>query len=52
MEKQYTSSIIKCHKITKREFFDGVPFKGYVANPEPVHTCCLILSYPHCCFCY
>ena len=27
MKKQYKSSITKNHKITKREFFDGVPLK-------------------------
>ena len=27
MEKQYKSSIIKNHKITKKKFFDGVPLK-------------------------
>ena len=30
MKKQYKSSIIKNHKITKKkEFFNGVPLKGY-----------------------
>ena len=32
MRKQYKSSIIKNHKITKQDFFDGVPLKGYVAS--------------------
>ena len=32
MKKQYKTSIIKNHKITKRIFFDGVPLKGYVAS--------------------
>ena len=32
MKKQFKSSIIKNHKITKRKFFDGVPLKGYVAS--------------------
>ena len=31
MRKQYKSSIIKNHKITRKTFFDGVPLKGYVA---------------------
>ena len=30
MKKLYKSSIIKNHKITKKNFFDGVPLKGYV----------------------
>ena len=30
MEKQYKSSIIKNHKITKICFVDCVPLKGYV----------------------
>ena len=31
---QYQSSIIKNHKITNKNFFDGVPLKGYVCyNP-------------------
>ena len=30
MKKQYKSSMIKNHKITKKNFFDGVPLKGYV----------------------
>ena len=32
MKKQYKSSIIKNHKITKKKFVDGIPFKGYVAS--------------------
>ena len=32
MIKQYKSSRIKNHKITKKFFFDGVPLKGYVAS--------------------
>ena len=32
MKKQYKSSTIKNHKITKKYFFDGVPVKGYVAS--------------------
>ena len=33
MKKQYKSSIIKNHKITKKVcFFYCVPFKGYVAS--------------------
>ena len=32
MKKQYKSSRIKNHKITKNIFFDGVPLKGYVAS--------------------
>ena len=32
MTKQYKSSITKNHKITKKEFFDGVPLKGYVVS--------------------
>ena len=32
MKKQYKSSIIKNHKITKKIFFDGVPLKGYIAS--------------------
>ena len=31
-KKQYKSIIIKNHKITKENFFDGVPLKGYVAS--------------------
>ena len=31
MKKQYKSSITKNHKITQTVFFDGVPFKGYIA---------------------
>ena len=31
-KKQYESSIIKNHKITKKKKFDGVPLKGYVAS--------------------
>ena len=32
MVNQYNSSIIKNHKITNKDFFDGVPVKGYVAS--------------------
>ena len=32
MKKQYKSSIIKNHKITNKNVFDGVPLKGYVAS--------------------
>ena len=32
MEKQYESSIIKNHKITQKDSFDGVPLTGYVAS--------------------
>ena len=33
MKKQYKSSRIKNHKITKKKFFfDGVPLKGYLAS--------------------
>ena len=32
MKKQYKSSMIKNLKITKKNFFDGVPLKGYVAT--------------------
>ena len=32
MEKQYKSSRIKNHEITKNNFFDGLPLKGYVAS--------------------
>ena len=32
MIKQYKSSRIKNHKITKKNFFDGVPLNGYVAS--------------------
>ena len=32
MKKQYKSSIIKNHKITKEFFFVCVPFKGDVAS--------------------
>ena len=31
MKKQYKSSMIKNHKITKKAFFDGVPLKDYIA---------------------
>ena len=31
MKKQYKSSIIKNHKITNKNLFDGIPLKGYVA---------------------
>ena len=41
MEKQYTSSIIKNHKITKKKksFFDGVPLKSYVASSVIFRFC-------------
>ena len=32
MKKQYKSSIIKNHKITKKKVFDGIPLKGYIAS--------------------
>ena len=32
MKKQYKSSRIKNQKLTKKNFVDGVPFKGYVAS--------------------
>ena len=32
MKTQYKSSRIKNHKITKKNFFDGFPLKGYVAS--------------------
>ena len=32
MEKQYKSSITNNKKIGKKNFFDGVPLKGYVAS--------------------
>ena len=32
MKKQYKSSRIKNHKITKENVFDGVSLKGYVAS--------------------
>ena len=32
MKKQYKSSIIKNHKITRKTSFDGVPLEGYVAS--------------------
>ena len=32
MKKQYKSSRIKNHKITKKKFFYGIPLKGYVAS--------------------
>ena len=31
MKKQYKTSIIKNHKITKN-IFDGVPLEGYIAS--------------------
>ena len=31
MKKQYKSSVIKNHKITKKSFFDGVSLKGYIS---------------------
>ena len=31
MQKQYKSSIIKNHKTIEKDFFDGIPLKGYVA---------------------
>ena len=31
MKKQYKSSIIKKHKMTKKNVVDGIPLKGYVA---------------------
>ena len=32
MKKEYKSSIVKNHKVTNKNFFDGVSFKGYVAS--------------------
>ena len=32
MKKQYKSSRIKNHKITKKKKKNGVPLKGYVAS--------------------
>ena len=33
MKKNYKSSMIKNHKITKKKiFFDGVPLKSYIAS--------------------
>ena len=32
MKKQCKSSRIKNHKITRENFFDGVPLKGYIAS--------------------
>ena len=32
MKKQYKSSVIKNHKITSKNVFDGVPLTGYVAS--------------------
>ena len=32
MKKQYKSSIIKNHEITKKKKIDGVPLKGYIAS--------------------
>ena len=32
MKKQYKSSRIKNHEITKKFFFDWVPLKGYLAS--------------------
>ena len=32
MKKQNNSSIIKNHKITNKNFSDGIPLKGYVAS--------------------
>ena len=32
MKKEYISSIIKNHKITNKQNFDGVSLKGYVAS--------------------
>ena len=31
-KKRYKSSRIKIHKITKKNFFDELPFNGYVAS--------------------
>ena len=39
MKKQHTSSISKNHTITKRNFFDGVSCKGYVA-PKVIFRFC------------
>ena len=32
MNKQYKLSLIKNHKITKKNFFDGIPLKGNIAS--------------------
>ena len=32
MKKQYNSSIIKNHKITNKNVFDGIPLKGYLVS--------------------
>ena len=32
MKKQHKSSITKNHKLKKKNCFDGVPLKGYVAS--------------------
>ena len=32
LKKEYKSSIIKNHKITNKQNFDGVSLKGYVAS--------------------
>ena len=32
MKKEYKSSVIKNHKITKRKKSDGVSLQGYVAS--------------------
>ena len=32
MKKEYKSSMIKNHKITNKNDFDGVSLKGYVAS--------------------
>ena len=31
-KKKYKSSITKNHEIRKKNFFDGVPLKGYIAS--------------------
>ena len=39
MKRQYKSSMINNHKITKNIFFDGVPLKGYVASLSVFRFC-------------
>ena len=42
MEKQYKSSRIKNHKIMYKNFFDGVPLKGYIASSVNFRFCARI----------
>ena len=32
MKKQYKSSIFKNHRITKKNFFGGIPIDGYITS--------------------